>query len=136
MLTIGKVAKCANVNLETIRYYERIGLLPETERSESGYRQYSKDMVQKIKFIKHAQKLGFSLKEIQELLRLKVDPQVSCGDIKQKAEDKISDVEKKIRSLKSIKNVLLELTQACSGVGPIKECPILDALEQVDDSTL
>lgn len=73
-LTIGKVAKFSNVNLETIRYYERIGLLAEALRSESGYRQYSKDIIRKIKFIKHAQKPGFTLRETHELLTFKVDP--------------------------------------------------------------
>jgi len=73
-LTIGKVAKFSNVNLETIRYYERIGLLAEALRSGSGYRQYSKDIIRKIKFIKQAQKQGFTLKEIHELLTFKVDP--------------------------------------------------------------
>lgn len=132
-LTIGQVAKQAQVNIETIRYYERRGLVPEPPRRESGYRQYSPDTVARIKFIKRAQELGFSLKEIQELLALRVDPVMTSADIKRRAEAKLADIDAKLRDLKRMKTALMKLTAACRGRGPTSECPILDALESRRD---
>jgi MerR family mercuric resistance operon transcriptional regulator len=128
-LTIGQVAKQAQVNIETIRYYERRGLIPEPPRRESGYRQYAPDAVKRITFIKRAQELGFSLREIQELLSLRVDPGTTTGDIKGRAEAKLADIDTKLRDLKRMKTALVKLTAACRGRGPTSECPILDALE-------
>ena len=128
-ITIGKLAKKAEVNIETVRYYEHRGLIPEPERSDSGYRQYSRDTVSRIKFIKRAQKLGFSLKEISELLSLKVDIHTTCGDFKNIAEGKISEVEEKVRSLNQIKKALTKLVALCSDEGPTSECPIVEALD-------
>ena len=128
-VTIGQLAKAAQVNIETIRYYERRGLVPEPPRRESGYRQYAPDTVGRIKFIKRAQELGFSLKEIQELLSLRVDPGTTSADIKRRSEAKLTDIDKKLRDLKRMKTALMKLTVACRGRGPISECPILDALE-------
>ncbi|MFQ6071039.1 MAG: heavy metal-responsive transcriptional regulator [Candidatus Aminicenantales bacterium] len=96
--TIGQLAKKAHMNVETIRYYERRGLIPEPPRSESGYRQYSQDNVARTEFIKHAKELVFSLEEISELLSLRVDPDTSCGDVKRMAEVKIADIEEKIQA--------------------------------------
>jgi MerR family mercuric resistance operon transcriptional regulator len=92
--TIGQLAKAANVNLETIRYYERRGLIPEPPRNLSGHRQYSDDAVLRTKFIKRSQQLGFSLKEISEILSLRMEPGITCGDIKAKVEAKMVDVAK------------------------------------------
>ncbi len=127
-LTIGQLAKKAQVNIETIRYYERRGLIPDPPRRESGYRQYSDDYVGRILFIKRAQGLGFSLKEIYELLSLKVDPGTTCDDIKKLSEVKISEIERKIIELQDIKKALVKLVTLCKGRGPSTECPILDAL--------
>ena len=91
-LTIGQLAKRANVNLETIRYYERRGLIPEPPRSESGYRMYSRDAVARTEFIKRAQALGFSLREISEIFALRMEPETTCGDMKAKVEAKIEDI--------------------------------------------
>lgn len=132
-LTIGQLAKQAHVNIETIRYYERRDLVPEPPRRESGYRQYSPDAVGRITFIKRAQELGFSLREIQELLSLRVDPGTPSADIKRRAEVKLADIDTKLRDLKGIKAALLKLTAACRGRGPTSECPILDALESRRD---
>ncbi|MCK5286990.1 MAG: Hg(II)-responsive transcriptional regulator [Thermodesulfovibrionia bacterium] len=129
-LTIGKLAKTANVNVETIRYYERRALIPKPRRKESGYREYSEEMVQRIQFIKHAKELGFSLKEIHELLSLKLDPKTSCSEVKNRAETKIADIEEKVKTLQRMKKALVKLTKACSGKGPVIECPILEALER------
>ncbi len=130
MLTIGKLAKRADVNIETIRYYERRGLIPKPRRRESGYREYSDETAKRILFIKRAKDLGFSLKEINELLSLKLDPGTSCSEVRKKAEMKLEDIESKIKTLRKMKKALVNLTNSCSGSGPVKECPILEALEK------
>src|SRR5574342_138792 len=102
-LSVGQLAKEAHVNIETVRYYERRGLLPEPKRRESGYREYSPEEVFRIRFIKRAQELGFTLKEISELLGLRVDSKTTCAKVKKQADAKISDIEEKIRLLKKMK---------------------------------
>jgi MerR family mercuric resistance operon transcriptional regulator len=129
-LTIGQVARHAGVGIETVRFYERQGLLEEPARKESGYRQYPEDVVARLRFIKRAKELGFSLKEIKELLALRVDPDTTCAEVKSRAEAKIADIEEKIQALLRIKKALVKLTKACSGHGPTSECPILDALDK------
>jgi MerR family mercuric resistance operon transcriptional regulator len=129
-LTIGKLAKQAGVHIETIRYYEKRGLIPRPRRSSSGYRQFSADSVSLIHFIKHAQDLGFSLKEIGELLSLRLDENTPCSEVKGRAESKIEDIDEKIGTLQRMRKALIKLTKACSGRGPVSECPILEALEK------
>jgi len=129
-LTIGQLAKQSRVNLETIRYYERRGLLRRPPRTDSGYRIFSANDVQRIRFIKRAQELGFSLKEIQELLALRIHPGTSCAEIRQRTEVKIADIDEKIRTLKAMKKALVRLTNACSGRGPVSDCPILESLQE------
>ena len=128
-LTIGTVAKEAQVNLQTIRYYEREGLLPEPPRRPSGYRMFSSDSVRRVRFIKRAQELGFSLTEIKELLALRVDAKTSCAEVKARARAKLADVEEKISALRAIKKALAGLTTTCTGRGPVSECPILESLD-------
>lgn len=128
-LTTGAVAKHAGVNLQTIRFYEREGLLPEPPRSESGYRRFPPETIRRVQFIKRAQDLGFSLEEIKQLLALRVLPGATCGDVRQRAEAKVRDIDEKIRSLRTIRRALERLAESCSGVGPVGECPILDSLE-------
>lgn len=128
-LTIGQVARSAGVGIETVRFYERQGLLEEPARKESGYRQYEEDVVARLRFIKRAKELSFSLNEIKELLALRVDPTTTCAEVKSKAAAKLADVEVKIQDLQRMKKALKKLTAACSGRGPISECPILEALE-------
>ena len=127
-LTTGQLAREAQVNVETVRYYERRGLIPEPPRLESGYRHYSQDIAARIGFIKRAQELGFSLKEVSELLSLRAGPDATCADVKSKAEAKLSSIEEKMRDLQRMKDALAELIAACGGPGPTGECPILDAL--------
>ena len=129
-LTIGQLAKQANVNLETIRYYERRGLIPEPPRSESGYRMYSRDAVARTEFIKRTQALGFSLREISEIFALRMEPETTCGDMKAKVEAKIEDIEQKITDLEQIREALVAMAEKCRGKGPIGECPILEALSK------
>ena len=128
-ITISKLAKKAEVNIQTVQYYERRGLIPDPQRTESGYRQYSHETVSRIRFIKRAQELGFSLKEISELLSLRVDKNTTCGDFKNIAEVKISEIADKIHSLNEIKKALTKLVALCSGEGPTGECPIIETLE-------
>lgn len=132
-LTIGQVAKHAGVGVETLRFYEREGLIEEPPRRDSGYRQYNEDVVKRIQFIKRAQESGFSLKEIAEVLRLRVTPDTSCEEVKRRAEAKIADVERKLEDLLRIKRALVQVAQSCTGQGPITACPILDFLEGQDE---
>ena len=127
-LTIGELAKAGQVNIETIRYYERRGLLPKPPRTESGYRQFPLEALEQIKFIKNAKELGFSLKEILELLSLKVTLSSTCEDVRMKAESKIEDIDEKISSLLRIKEALQNLTMACINGLPASECQILKVL--------
>lgn len=129
-LTIGKVATEASVGIETIRFYEREGLIDDPPRRASGYRNYPRDTILRLRFIKRAKELGFSLKEIKELLTLKLAPGTTCNQIKAQADQKIDDIESKIRTLHRMKRELKKLSSACGGKGSISECPILDALEQ------
>lgn len=129
-LTIGQVARKSGFGIETVRFYERNGLIDEPPRKASGYRQYPAKVILKLRFIKRAKELGFSLREIKELLSLRVEPTATCSDIRQRAQAKITDIEEKIHSLEKIKEVLVGLTTSCGGMGPLSECPILEALER------
>ena len=131
-LTIGKLANATGVGVETIRFYEREGLLPKPPRRPSGYRQYPPDAVARVMFIRRAKDLGFTLKEITELLELRVDPDKSCADVRALAKAKIVDVEEKMNDLVRIKAALEKLARAGRGKGPTSECPILDTIEKED----
>src|SRR5437870_4737543 len=124
-LTIGRLAQVGGVNLETIRYYEREGLLPRPPRTRSGYRIFPNDAARRLRFIKRAKELGFSLKEIRELLALRVKAGTKPDQIRGRAEAKIADIEQKIETLTAMKRALTRLTTRCSGCGSIAECPIL-----------
>jgi MerR family mercuric resistance operon transcriptional regulator len=132
-LTIGELARRSQVNLETIRYYERKGLLPKPPRLQSGYRAFPSESVRRIRFIKQAQKLGFSLKEINELLALQVDPDSTGADVKKRAEAKIANIEEKIKTLRAMKKALWQLTANCSGSNSITKCPILESLGSIKE---
>lgn len=127
-LTIGQVARRACVGVETVRFYEREGLLAEPNRRPSGYRQYEESVIIRLQFIRRAKELGFTLNEIKELLSLRADSRTTCADVRARANAKIADIEAKIRTLQRMKKALAKVTKACSGQGPISECPILDAI--------
>jgi len=127
-LTTAEVAREGGVNIETIRYYERHGLLPKPPRTPFGYRVFSADSVQRLRFIRRAQELGFTLNEIKDLLAIKVRRGSSCADVRRKAEAKIADVDAKIRHLQAIREALRDITATCSGKGPVTNCSILEAL--------
>jgi MerR family copper efflux transcriptional regulator len=133
-LTIGRVAQLASVGVETIRFYEREGLITVPPRAAFGYRHYPLDTVARLRFIKRAKELGFSLKEVKELLSLRVSPEVTCEDVRARAEAKIADIEDKIRQLQRMRRALVRLAETCQGSGPVSECPILEslALEETD----
>src|SRR3989337_1115744 len=128
-LTIGQVATAANVNVQTIRYYERRGMFPASRRTAAGYRQYNEDAVARLRFIKHAQELGFSLNEIDELLALRIRRGTACDGVERKTREKIDLVEQRIRDLERIKRTLQKLANACAARKLTEECPILEALE-------
>ena len=129
-LTIGRVARLAGVGVETIRFYERKGLIPDPPRKASGYRQYPQEAVYRIRFIRRAKALGFSLQETKELFALRVDSESTCQDIRNRAEAKILDIEEKIRVLAKMKDELAKLAAACETGAPVSECPILAALDE------
>ena len=128
MYSIGQIAKQTCVSVETIRYYEKEGLLEKPQRKESGYRQYNGDAIDRLFFIQQAKELGFSLKEIGELLSIKSDANTVCSDVKYLAEDKLSNIENKIKILQRMEKSLKKLVDACPGQAPISDCPILDSL--------
>ncbi len=128
-LTIGKVAKQAGVGIETIRFYEREGIIAEPPRRESGYRVYDQEVVTRIRFIRRAKELGFSLKEISELMKLQVDPKANCSGVKKRTETKLLEIENKIRDLKRMQKILNEVASACVAAKPISDCPILKCFE-------
>lgn len=128
-MTIGRIARDSGTPIETIRFYEREGLIEKPPRTESGYRNYRPDVISRLDFIKQAKSLGFSLMEIKEFLSLKFSPETNCGDVRSQAEKKILDIEHKIDSLQKMKGALVKLVTACPGSGPISECPILEAME-------
>ena len=133
VLRIGEVAEQGGVNLQTIRYYEREGLLPEPPRLASGYRAFPEQTIRRIRFIKRAQELGFSLTEVRELLSLRVDSQRDRAAVRTLTSAKVMQIEEKIRSLEMMKRALQHLTEGCTGHGPASECPILEALDSDDE---
>jgi MerR family mercuric resistance operon transcriptional regulator len=128
-LTISRLAHLGGVNLETVRYYERQGLLAKPPRTASGYRAFPPEAARRLRFIKRAQELGFSLREIRELLSLRMRPGTGRAQIRARAEAKMTDVNQKILALQAIKRALRTLTDRCDGCGPIAECPILQSLD-------
>ena len=128
-LTIGQVAKRTGVGIETIRFYERKGLIAEPQRRESGYRQYDDGAVARLAFIQQAKALGFSLAEIAELLSLRADGNAGPREIKNLAEARLADIDTRIRLLRRMRKTLKKLVDECPGTGPINACPILEALD-------
>ena len=132
-LTIGQVATAADVNIQTIRYYERRGLFAVPKRTSAGYRQYAEDAVERLRFIKHAQDLGFSLNEIQELLGLRVRHGAACDAVEERTRKKIEVVQQRIRDLQRMRRTLERLAAACTARRPTDDCPILEVLEDHGD---
>lgn len=125
-MKIGQVAKRTGVGIETIRFYERKGLLAHPPRTRSGYRAYPQEAVAKIRFIKRAKDLGFSLSEIAELLALESNPTSTCADVKHRAIAKISAIQERMTDLQRMKRALGRLVESCNENGPIEHCPIIE----------
>jgi len=125
-MTIGKVAEYAGVGVETVRYYERRGLIERPRRRQSSFRRYTLETVRRIRFIKRAQEVGFTLQEIDELLDLRLDVGCTCGDVKLRAIHKVEEIDRKLRDLRRMKRSLNELVAACDGKDNIEACPILN----------
>jgi MerR family mercuric resistance operon transcriptional regulator len=130
-MRIGKVAERAGVGVETVRFYERMGLVERPRKPiDGGYRAYPAEAVDRIRFVRQAQRLGFSLKEVEELLLLRSDPSTECADVRERAQTKLDEVNRKIADLAGIRGVLEDLVHRCKGDGPAADsCPILEALE-------
>lgn len=126
---IGEAAEQAGVNVQTLRYYERRGLLPQSPRRKSGYREFRDDSIRLVRFIKRAQELGFSLDEVEELLRLRRQSPRNRRRIRAVAEDKIRQIENKIDELERMKSALKTLVHSCHA-GTTLECPIIEALDR------
>ena len=128
-LSIGRLARASGVGVETIRFYEREGLLAAPPRTPAGYRQYDREAVQRLGFIRRAKRLGFSLDEIRELLGLS-EAHGDRARVKALAEHKLAEIERRIEELRRMRAALAELTRQCSGHGPVEGCPIIEALSE------
>lgn len=129
--TIGKAARKAGVNVETIRFYERQGIIQQPPRPlGAGVRVYADETISRIRFVREAQQLGFSLREIRELLALRADPAADCAQVRGAAAAKLTDVRQKIEQLRRIGSALETLIAACPSRGKLQHCSIIDALEK------
>ena len=132
-LTIGGVARRAGVGVETVRFYERQGLLEEPQRRASGYRQYDGGAVAVLRFIRRAKGLGFTLREVKGLLDLRLDASATRTEVRRQARAKVADIEARIADLQRMRDALLKLIKECHGDGAAAGCPILEALQGNDE---
>ena len=128
-MSIGALSKKSGIGIETIRYYERIGVLAPVGRKTSGYRVYDNDSSRTLRFLKNAQGLGFSLAEIKDLLKLRVNKASRCEDVQIRAAKHLQDVEDKIKKLESIQVILSKLIRQCQTRKTSNSCPILECFE-------
>lgn len=126
--SIGQLAKSADMGVETIRFYERRGLVPEPPRAPSGYRRYPRDATDRLRFIRRAKHLGFTLDEIDHLLSLQQGG--NRAEVKETAQAKLAQIEARIEALKRMRAALADLEKQCSGRGPIVGCPIIETLAE------
>lgn len=128
LFKIGVIAKMTGISVQALRYYQQRGLINPKQQLESGYRLYSPDVIERIKFIQRCQSIGFALEEILELLNLQDDPNVKAAVVKQRVDSKLKLVEHKLSELKQLKTSLKQLSASCSGEGYIGDCPIISSL--------
>jgi len=128
-MTRSELAKECGVNIESLRYYEKRRLIDPPKRSEVGYRLYSREDAARIRFIQNAKKLGFTLNEIMELLKLRVKKNESCESVLAKTQTKLNEVDQKIKGLKSMKKVLKQMIHQCQEATLTNDCPILCSFE-------
>lgn len=129
-MTRRELARCCGVNFETVRYYEQRRLLPIPPRSSGNYRLYSEDAVRRIRFIKRAQRLGFKLSEVRELLDLADAPSTPCQAVRARARAKLTDLDQRLSDLRAMRASLGTIVNECTGKGPVASCTILEALER------
>jgi MerR family mercuric resistance operon transcriptional regulator/MerR family gold-responsive transcriptional activator of gol and ges genes len=134
-MTIGALAKAVGVNVQTVRYYERRGLVVPMHRKDSGYRVYGGEALQRLRFIRNAQALGFTLREIAELLGLRVSSTARCGSVQVKALAKLDQVQHKVRELQKLARALRDLVESCQAGETTDHCPILNSLEHERSTT-
>ncbi len=131
--TIGTAARQAGVNVETIRFYERSGLIEQPPKGQ-GYRQYTPELVARVRFIRQAQDIGFSLREIEELLALEAGPNADCGEVRARARTKVDEVDRKLAELERVRAALKAVIAGCPGEGGLHGCSILKALRDAAES--
>lgn len=130
-MTIGELAKKVGVNVQTVRYYEREGLLPPAHRwPDSGYRDFDDDTFAQLRFVRSAKELGFTLREIKELLDLRILPGQSCREMREGLERKISDIDRRMVELRKMRKTLVKLAASCSAGKKANTCPALWAIER------
>lgn len=127
VLTRGALAARTGCNVETIRYYEQIGILPPPPRSQGGHRLYGRDLIKRLSFVRRSRDLGFSLEEIRALLRFVDGGKYTCAEVEVLALDHVRDIRQKIVDLKRLETVMAAMAAKCSG-GRVPKCPIIDAL--------
>lgn len=132
-MRIGEVAAAAAVNIQTLRYYERVGLLPKPARQTSGYRAYDPETVRRVRFVKRAQDLGFTLGEIADLLGLREQSVSACEQVEARASATVARIAEKIRDLEGMKAALSEYVTNCRRRRPLGECPLLRALDRPNE---
>jgi MerR family copper efflux transcriptional regulator len=136
-MQIGQLARQAGVAIDTVRYYERQGLLPPPERQESGYRRYGAEDVTRLRFIRRAKDLGFTLLEIQDLLKLSAVRHGDRAEVRAVAQQRLVDIERRLQELEAMRAALAGLVRHCSGHGPIADCPIIEnLLEQIPEPAM
>jgi MerR family mercuric resistance operon transcriptional regulator len=126
-LSIGKLAEHSGVNIETIRYYEKVGVMPAADRTAGGYRVYGPNHVKRLSFVRRGRELGFRLDELRGLLRLVDGHNYTCAEVRTLTLDHVAEIRRKIRDLRRLERIMAEMAARCTG-GQIPECPIIDAL--------
>ncbi len=131
-MKIGELSSLSGLSVDTIRFYEKQGLIPPPRRTDANYRMYDADTPRRLIFIRKARDLGFTLQEIGQLLALSEDGHAGAGDVKERAQAKLRDLDRKISEMKAMRLSLEKLVSTCSGDGPSYECPILAALTETE----
>lgn len=132
-MKIGELASLSGLSVDTIRFYEKQGLIPSPRRTDANYRMYDADTPRRLIFIRKARDLGFTLQEIGQLLALSEDSRAGAGDVKERSQAKLAELDRKIAEMQAMRRSLEKLVSSCSGQGPSHDCPILAAL--TDDET-
>ena len=133
-LRSGQLARAAGVPLSTVRYYERAGLLPAPRRTAKGYRLYDEEALRRLRFVRRAKDLGFTLGEIEELLALRAARGADCATVRQRVAAKRAEVERRIAELRALQRVLRRLEEGCPGEGDLGACPVIELLERDEGS--